>query len=157
MKKIVLGLLTVFMVLSLSVVLVKADENATTVSLEDGVQIRTDGNNGLKWVANVENHVEGNEYGFLFAKGDLAAVTVETTDVVKQVVEGINAEQLVMSATMTNFPKKAAAQDISVVAYVKSGDAYSYSNVVVRNLAEVAVYAKNTVSGDFVNAVAESM
>ena len=155
MKKIVLSLLTVFMVLSLSVVLVKASENTTTVSLEDGVQIRTDGNNGLKWVANVENYVEGNEYGFLFAQGDLAEVTLATEGVVKQVVEGVTAEDPVMSATMVNFPKKAANQDISVVAYVYDGENYSYSNVVVRNLAEVAVYAKNSIDGDFVNAVAE--
>ena len=155
MKKIVLSLLTVFMVLSLSVVLVKASENTTTVSLEDGVQIRTDGNNGLKWVANVENYVEGNEYGFLFAQGDLAEVTLATEGVVKQVVEGVTAEDPVMSATMVNFPKKAANQDISVVAYVYDGENYSYSNVVVRNLAEVAVYAKNSIDGGFVNAVAE--
>jgi len=154
MKKIVLSLLTVFMFLSLSVVLVKADVT-TTVSLEEGVQIRTDGNNGLRWFANVENHVESNEYGFLFAKGDLAEVTVETAGVVKQVVEGVTEEEPYMSATMVNFPKAAAAQDISVVAYVKVGEDYSYSNVVVRNLAEVAVYAKNSVEGDFVNAVAE--
>ncbi len=154
MKKIVLSLLTVFMVLSLSVVLVKADVT-TTVSLEDGVQIRTDGNNGLKWVANVENYAEGNEYGFLFAQGDLAEVTVASEGVVKQVVEGVTLEEPVMSATMVNFPKKAANQDISVVAYVYDGENYSYSNVVVRNLAEVAVYAKNTIDGDFVNAVAE--
>ena len=129
MKKIVLSLLTVFMFLSLSVVLVKADVT-TTVSLEDGVQIRTDGNNGLRWFANIENHAQGNEYGFLFAKGDLAEVTATTTGVVKQVVEGVTEEEPFMSATMVNFPKTAAAQDISVVAYVKVGEAYSYSNVV---------------------------
>ena len=155
MKKIVLSLLTVFMFLSLSVVLVKANENATTVSLEDGVQIRTDGNNGLRWVANVENHVESNEYGFLFAKGDLAEVTVETVGVAEYVVDGVTAEEPVMSATMTKFPKSAAAQDISVVAYVLADGVYTYSNVVVRNLAEVAIAAKNTIDGEFVNAISE--
>ncbi|MBQ4570818.1 MAG: InlB B-repeat-containing protein [Bacilli bacterium] len=154
MKKIFLSLLTIFMVLSLSVVLVKASES-TTVSLEDGVQIRTDGNNGLRWVANVTNHKEGNEYGFLFAQGDLAEVTIETNGVVNKVVEGVTDEELTMAATMVNFPKSAATQDISVVAYVKVGDVYSYSNVVVRNLSEVAVqaYEKGIVTGDFVEAV----
>ena len=52
MKKVFLSLIAFFMVLSLSVVLVKANE-ATTVELENGVQIRTDGNNGLRWQANV--------------------------------------------------------------------------------------------------------
>ncbi|MBQ4570817.1 MAG: InlB B-repeat-containing protein [Bacilli bacterium] len=154
MKKIFLSLLTIFMVLSLSVVFVKANES-TIVSLEEGVQIRTDGNNGLRWVANVTNHKEGNEYGFLFAQGDLAEVTVETTGVEKRVVEGVTEEEPIMSATMVNFPKKAATQDISVVAYVKEGESYSYSNVVVRNLSEVAVnaYEKGIATGDFVEAV----
>ncbi len=156
MKKIVLSLLTVFMVLSLSVVLVKADETATTVSLEDGVQIRTDGNNGLKWVANIENYVEGNEYGFIFAQGDLAEVTVETAGArVAPVVEGITAEEPFMSATMVNFPAAAYAQDISAVAYVLVDGVYTYSNVVVRNLAEVAVYAKNSVDGEFVESIVD--
>ena len=66
MKKIFLSLLVVFMVLSLSVVLVKA-EGETSVALTDGVQIRTDGNNGLRWEAKVENAAEGQVYGFLFA------------------------------------------------------------------------------------------
>ena len=154
MKKIFLSLFVVFMVLSLSVVFVKANES-TTVSLEEGVQIRTDGNNGLRWVANVTHHKEGNEYGFLFAQGDLAEVTVETTGVEKRVVEGVTKEEPIMSATMVNFPKKAATQDISVVAYVKAGESYSYSNVVVRNLSEVAVeaYEKGTATGDFAKAV----
>ena len=154
MKKIFLSLLTIFMVLSLSVVFVKANES-TIVSLEEGVQIRTDGNNGLRWVANVTNHKEGNEYGFLFAQGDLAEVTVETTGVEKRVVEGVTEEEPIMSATMVNFPKKAATQDISVVAYVLENGVYSYSNVVVRNLSEVAVnaYEKGIATGDFVEAV----
>ena len=154
MKKVFLSLLTIFMVLSLSVVLVKAAEE-TTVALEDGVQIRTDGNNGLKWVANVENHVEGNEYGFLFAQGDLAEVTIDTANVVNKAVEGVTLEEPVMSATMVKFPKNAATQDISVVAYVLVDGIYTYSNVVVRNLAEVAVAAKNTIDGEFVNSVAQ--
>lgn len=154
MKKIILSLLTIFMVLSLSVVLIKASES-TTVLLEDGVQIRTDGNNGLKWVANVANHKEGNEYGFLFAQGDLAEVTIETNGVVNKVVEGVTDEELTMAATMVNFPKSAATQDISVVAYVKADDVYTYSNVVVRNLSEVAVqaYENGIATGDFVEAV----
>ena len=45
MKKVFLSLITIFMVLSLSVVLVKANET-TSVVLKEGVQIRTDGNNG---------------------------------------------------------------------------------------------------------------
>ena len=152
MKKIFLSLLTIFMVLSLSVVFVKANES-TTVSLEEGVQIRTDGNNGLRWVANVTNHKEGNEYGFLFAQGDLAEVTVETANVVNEQVDGLN-EDGRFAATMVKFPKAAATQDISVVAYVKDGENYTYSNVVVRNLSEVAVEAyKNGVEGDFVKAV----
>ena len=154
MKKVFLSLITVFMVLSLSLVLVKASE-ATTVELVDGVQIRTDGNNGLKWQANIVNYKEGNEYGFLFAQGELESVTVDTLAVVKKVVEGVTLEETTMEATMVNFPKSAATQDISVVAYVYDGENYTYSNVVVRNLSEVAVYAKNIVEGEFVDSIVE--
>ena len=87
MKKVILSIFAIFMVLSLSIVLVKASET-TSVTIE-GVKIRIDGNNGLKWVANVENHVIGNEYGFLFAQGDLAEVTIDTANVVNKVVEGV--------------------------------------------------------------------
>ena len=152
MKKVFLSLLTFFMVLSLSLVLVKASE-ATTVELVDGVQIRTDGNNGLRWQASVSNAAENQTYGFLFAQGDLAEVTVETANVVNEQVDGLN-EDGTFAATMVKFPKAAATQDISVVAYVKDGENYTYSNVVVRNLSEVAVEAyKNGVEGDFVKAV----
>ena len=153
MKKVFLSLITVFMVLSLSVVLVKASE-ATTVELVDGVQIRTDGNNGLRWQASVSNAAENQTYGFLFAQGDLAEVTVETANVVNEQVDGLN-EDGTFAATMVKFPKAAATQDISVVAYVKDGENYTYSNVVVRNLAEVAVYAKNSVEGEFVDSIVE--
>ena len=160
MKKVFLSLITIFIVLSLSIVLVKANPK-TSVVLEEGVQIRTDGNNGLKWVANVSNHKDSNVYGFLFAQGDLAEVNINTVNVINQVVEGVTAEEPVMSATMTKFPKSAVAQDISVVAYVKDGETYTYSNVVVRNLAEIALGAKNknpegTFITDVVNYVADN-
>ena len=155
MKKVFLSLITIFIVLSLSIVLVKANTNTkTSVVIEEGVQIRTDGNNGLKWVANVSYHKDSNVYGFLFGQGDLAEVNINTANVVNQVVEGVTAENPVMSATMTKFPKSAVAQDISVVAYVKDGENYTYSNVVVRNLAEVAVAAKaKEETGDFIDEV----
>ena len=153
MKKVFLSLITIFMILSLSIVLVKANTK-TSVVIEEGVQIRTDGNNGLKWVANVTNHKDSNVYGFLFAQGELNEVTIDTTDVINQVVEGVTSEEPVMSATMTKFPKSSANQDISVVAYVKDGDTYTYSNVIVRNLAEVALGAKNkALEGTFINDV----
>ena len=155
MKKIFLSLLVVFMVLSLSVVLVKA-EGETSVALTDGVQIRTDGNNGLRWEAKVENAAEGQVYGFLFAQGELTAeqLNKDTANVVAKEVEGLK-EDGTYHATMINFPKSAAVQDITVRAYVKTGEVYTYSeNVVTRNLSEVAVeaYEKGT-EGDFVKAV----
>ena len=155
MKKIFLSLLVVFMVLSLSVVLVKA-EGETSVALTDGVQIRTDGNNGLRWEAKVENAAEGQVYVFLFEQGELTAgqLNKDTANVVAQEVEGLK-EDGTYHATMINFPKSAAVQDITVRAYVKTGEVYTYSeNVVTRNLSEVAVeaYEKGT-EGDFVKAV----
>ena len=155
MKKIFLSLLVVFMVLSLSVVLVKA-EGETSVALTDGVQIRTDGNNGLRWEAKVENAAEGQVYGFLFAQGELTAeqLNKDTANVVAKEVEGLK-EDGTYHATMINFPKSAAVQDITVRAYVKTGEVYTYSeNVVTRNLSEVAVEAyESGTEGDFVKAV----
>ena len=155
MKKVFLSLLTFFMVLSLSVVLVKASE-ATTVELVDGVQIRTDGNNGLRWQANVTNAAENQTYGFLFAKGEVKDLTVETAGVVNKEITELN-ENGSFAASMTKFPKAAVANDISVRAYVKTGNEYTYSeNIVVRNLAEVALGAKNkAVAGEFVEQVVD--
>ena len=155
MKKVFLSLIAIFMVLSLSVVLVKANE-ATTVALEDGVQIRTDGNNGLRWQATVTNPQEGQTYGFLFAQGDIADLTVETANVINKEVTVLN-DNGTFAATMVKFPKAAATQDISVKAYVKVGEEYIYStNTVVRNLAEVALGALNkNPKGQFVNNVKE--
>ena len=90
MKKIFLGLFVLIAVLSLTVVLVKA-ENQTSVALTDGVQIRTDGNNGLRWEATVTNPEEGQVYGFLFAQGELTAeqLNKDTANVVAKEVEGL--------------------------------------------------------------------
>lgn len=156
MKKIFLGLFVLIAVLSLSVVLVKA-ENETSVALTDGVQIRTDGNNGLRWEATVTNPAEGQVYGFLFAQGELTAeqLNKDTAGVIAKEVEGLK-EDGKYHATMVKFPKNAVVQDITVRAYVRTGEEYEYSqNVVTRNLAEVAVYAKNDVDGDFVDDVVE--
>ena len=107
MKKVFLSLITIFMVLSLSVVLVKANET-TSVVLKEGVQIRTDGNNGLRWQASVTNAAVGDEYGFLFAQGeytvenfpkDTAIDSAET-----QVIKELN-EDNTFAVTMVNFPK----------------------------------------------------
>ncbi len=154
MKKVFLSLITIFMVLSLSVVLVKA-EGETTVSLVDGVQIRTDGNNGLRWEAVVNNPKDGYNYGFVYALGDLDALDCETPEALAKEIDTLN-DDGTYAITITKFPKAAATKDISMRAYATDGVNIIYSdNIVVRNLAEVAVYAKNSVDGDFVNAVVE--
>lgn len=160
MKKIFLSLLVVFMVLSLSVVLVKA-EGETSVALTDGVQIRTDGNNGLRWEATVTNPAEeGQVYGFLFAQGELTAeqLNKDTEGVIAKEVEELK-EDGTYHATMVKFPTSAAVQDISVRAYVKTGETYIYSeNVVVRNLSEVALNAKNKAEeGEFIDDVVSNL
>lgn len=155
MKRIILSLITVFMVLFLTGVFVKAS-TVTTISLVDGVQIRTDGKNGLKWVANITNHNDSNQYGFLFAQGDLNEVTISTSGVYNVVVAGVTSDEPTMKATMINFPKSAVGNDISVVAYVFDGANYTYSNIVVRNLAEVALKVRGTANaGEFSNSVAD--
>lgn len=152
MKRIFYGLITFMMLFAVSLIVVKAN-NVTVVTLEDGVQIRTDEHSGLRWQAQVENALEGQIYGFLFAQGDLETVTVDTVNVVNKSVEELN-EDGTFAATMVKFPKAAATQDISVVAYVYDGTDYIYSNVVVRNLSEVAIEAyEKGLEGDFVKAV----
>ena len=69
--------------------LVKA-EGETTVELVDGVQIRTDGNNGLRWEAKVQNPQEGQVFGFLFAQGEVKDLTVATAGVVNQEITELN-------------------------------------------------------------------
>lgn len=155
MKKVLLGLFTFIAVLSLAVVIAKADTNVS-VKLTDGVQIRTDGNNGLRWEATVTEPQEGQVYGFVFAQGELVAadLTVNTADAVIQEVTELD-ENNKYRATMVNFPKAAATKDITVRAYVKDGETYIYSdNVVTRNLSEIAVveYEKGN-DGAFVKAV----
>ena len=156
MKKIVLSLFVVLTFVFISLTLVKANTVATTVELIDGVQIRTDGNNGLKWVANVTNHNDSNVYGFLFAQGEVTNLTIDTNGVINREVAGVSADKLSYNATMVKFPKSAAGQDISVRAYVKVGDTYTYSeNTVVRNLAEVALKIQETSAiGSFPDVVA---
>ena len=151
MKKVLLSLLVVLTFIFVGFSLIKADTQ-TTVELIDGVQIRTDNLNGLKWVANIKNHDDNNIYGFLFSLGEVSNLTIENKDAINQVVEGVTTEEPIMSATMVNFPKSAATTDISVRAYVKVGNSYYYStNTVVRNLAEVALSAYGTTEGSFVN------
>ncbi len=142
MKKVFLSLITIFMVLSLSVVLIKA-EGETTVELRDEISVRTDANVGIMWEGTVNNPQEGQTYGFLFAQGEVNDLSVETADVVNVEITEL-LEENKFRATMVKFPKAAVAQDISVRTYVKTGDEYAYSEYVdVRNLAETVLYAKN--------------
>ena len=144
MKKIFLSLLTIFMVLSLSVVLVKAEEETlSSVELSDKISVRTDANVGIKWKATVANPKAGQAYGFLFAQGD-----VQLLDANSEGVEKVETTELlegnVFRATMVKFPKSAVAQDITVRAYIRTNEEYIYSDYIdVRNLAETTLYAKN--------------
>ena len=136
MKKVFLSLITIFMILSLSIVLVKANTK-TSVVIEEGVQIRTDGNNGLKWVANVINHKDSNVYGFLFAQGELNEVTIDTTDVIVadwSVIGGISIEENKGTIRASWFDDE-PVQELRVSGYYANGAGFE-DVLVIKNVKE---------------------
>lgn len=165
MKKIFLSLLVFFSIVSFGLILVRA-EDPVKVELTDGVSIRVDEHAGLKWQAKVSEHIEGATYGMLFGQGELAIdqMTIDNDDLYNTEDDAVLdelkeiGEDQGFEVTMQQFPKAAAVQDITVRAYAKIGGTYYYSpNVVVRNLAEVALEAKNSIDGEFVDAIAENV
>lgn len=157
MKKIILSLIAVVALFAAfaSTLNVKAAEFDAPV-LENGAQIRTDGNNGMKFVASVAAPVEGATYGFVLAKGEVANLDVNTEGAITAETTTLN-ESNQFYMTIVNFREEVYTQDITVKAYVAVEGEYVYSDLsVTRNLAEVASGAAvNGEAGDFGAAVNE--
>lgn len=142
MKKIILGLLVFVAGIFLTCNFIKV-KAAATVTLTEGASIRTDSHAGMKFQATVSEAVEGASYGMVFGKGVVADLTVESTGAVTAEVDSLD-ENMQYRVTMVNFPESAYAQDVTVRAYIRVGEEYTYSeNIVTRNLAQLALNAKN--------------
>ena len=151
MKKIILSLSALVLTFAVVVSTLKV-KAANAPVLEDGAQIRIDEYAGMRFIASAEA-IDGAKYGFVLAKGDVANPTVETEDSVKAETNGLK-EDGTYCVTITDFREEVYTQDISVRAYVVVDGVYTYSETtVVRNLAEVASFAANGSTGEFVEAV----
>ena len=116
---------------------------STTVTMTEGVSVRTSGDNGLKFQATVSDVVDGASYGMLFVRGIYTDFDKNTSGVVSAEVTSLNAGNE-FCVTMVKFPSSYYGQNISVRAYVRVGDSYTYSNnIVTCNLYEKAVKIKS--------------
>lgn len=112
---------------------------SATVTLTEGVSVRTNGDNGLKFQATVSDAVSGATYGMLFIRGIVNDFDSLISGVVSAEVDSLN-EYNKFCVTMVKFPQAFYAQNISVRAYIKVNDEYPYSpNIVICNLYEKAV------------------
>ena len=139
MKRIILGICLFFVVAFIAATTLKVNAQITeTITLTDGVSIRTESPNGLKWEATVSNPVDGAKYGIVFAQGVVNDLTVNTPNAAVGETDEL-AENNQFRVTMINFPIRAFKNDISARAYIKLGDEYVYSeNIVIRNLYNLA-------------------
>ncbi len=117
---------------------------ASTVTLNEGVSIRTSGDNGLMFEGIVSESVNNAEYGMVFIRGINKDFDVNTDGSFAATVEEVD-EFNKYRVTMIKFPDSAFGQNISVKAFVKVDGTYTYSsNTVTCNLYEKAVAYKNS-------------
>lgn len=122
---------------------------SATVTLTEGVSIRTNGDNGLMFEASVSNSIVDAEYGMVFIRGINNNFDVNSDGAFAASVTEVD-EYNKYRVTMIKFPDSAFGTNISVKAFIKVGDNYTYSsNTVTCNLYEKAVTYKN--SSDYNN------
>ena len=126
------------------------------VEIQEGASIRTTGERqGLKFTANVETLTDVLEHGFYIALGehttnDMVTAINASEELIsgnKLVKKEITGSGLAFHAVVYNITEEYYNQDISAIAYVKyynnktSKYVYEFSEVLTRNIAEVAVDA----------------
>ncbi len=117
---------------------------SATVTLTEGVSIRTNGDNGLMFEASVSSVVNNAEYGMVFIRGINNNFDVNSDGAYSASVTEVD-EYNKYRVTMIKFPDSAFGTNISVKAFIKVGDNYTYSsNTVTCNLYEKAVTYKNS-------------
>ena len=117
---------------------------ASTVTLNEGVAVRTNGDNGLMFEGSVSSAVNNAEYGMVFIRGTNKDFDVNSNGAFTAAVDEVD-ENNKYRVTMVKFPDSAFAQNISVKAFIKVGDSYTYSsNVITCNLYEKAVMYKES-------------
>lgn len=138
MNKVFKYILCFLFIIVVSLNLIKIKANAT-ITMTEGVAVRTSGDNGLKFQATVSESINGATYGMVFIRGIVNDFTVETAGVTIGEVNSLNSNNK-FCVTMIKFPSSYYAQNISVRAYIKVGNEYTYSNnIVTCNLYEKAV------------------
>lgn len=117
---------------------------SATVTLTEGVAIRTNGDNGLMFEASVSSSIVDAEYGMVFIRGINNNFDVNSDGAYSASVTEVD-EYNKYRVTMIKFPDSAFGTNISVKAFIKVGDNYTYSsNTVTCNLYEKAVTYKNS-------------
>ena len=86
---------------------------SSTVTLNEGVAVRTGGDNGLMFEASVSSAVNNAEYGMVFIRGINNDFNVESDGAYTATVDELN-EFNKYRVTMVKFPESAYAQNISV-------------------------------------------
>ena len=122
---------------------------SASVTLTEGVSIRTNGDNGLMFEASVSSIIVDAEYGMVFIRGINNNFDVNSDGAYSASVTEVD-EYNKYRVTMIKFPDSAFGTNISVKAFIKVEDNYTYSsNTVTCNLYEKAVAYKN--SSDYNN------
>ena len=162
MKKVSLFLFGLIIIFSLYCGLsVKAD--VISIDLVDGARIRTEGVQGLRFEASINNTDGVSEYGFYVAKGyhsydDMtAAISLEEATVGGNKLVNRTSSQQSLAITIYDIDDNNLGTTITVIAYYKVSSTYHFSNICVsRNIAEVAraKFATDE-SLDFVNEVVD--
>ena len=129
---------------------VSAVATSSAVSIVDGAEIRTTGNQGLRFIASVDTLVGTDEHGFYLAIGshsleDFNSAVSEGSETIgesKLLQVPVEDEDTTFKAVVINIPEEYYTQEISAVAYVRAGEKITLSDAAVtRSVAEVAVTA----------------
>ena len=150
MKKITLFLFSLIVSLVIFCGLyVKAD--APTVTMVNGAQVRTADPAGLRFQATASTLEGVDEHGFYVALGnhslsdmrtaiEAGETTVGGNKLVKKAASG---EDLTFAVTVYDIPESGYEQEVTAIAYLKSGDTYTFNIAVTKNIAVTAMAALN--------------
>lgn len=160
MKKVTLFLFGLIIIFSLYCGLnVKAD--SIDINLINGARIRTEGLQGLRFEASINNTEGVSEYGFYVAKGYhsyneiTSAISAGANNVGGDNLVNRTSSQESFAVTVYDIDDNNLGTTITAIAYYKITNTYHFSNICVsKNVAEIArgEYATDE-SKDFINEV----
>ena len=129
-----------------------AKADSVTITMVDGAQVRTEGEyQGLRFQASVNTLEGASEHGFYLAIGEHTLSDMETA--IEAGADNVGGNKLVkknalgtettFAITIYGIASDHYLDEITAVAFVKVGDDYIIDKVVTRNIAEVAIEARN--------------